>query len=61
MDDQHIEATVKELKLRIHKQRLALELTYPKKDVIVEEQEQEQVQKQDGLSKLADSLRPRSR
>jgi len=59
MDDQHIEATVKELKLRIHKQRLALELTYPKKDVIVEEQEQ--VQKQDGLSKLADSLRPRSR
>jgi hypothetical protein len=59
MDDQHIEATVKELKLRIHKQRLALELTYPKKDVIVEEQVQ--VQKQDGLSKLADSLRPRSR
>jgi hypothetical protein len=57
MDDQHIEATVKELKLRIHKQRLALELTYPKKDVIIEEQ----VQKQDGLSKLADSLRPRSR
>jgi hypothetical protein len=59
MDDQHIEATVKELKLRIHKQRLALELTYPKKDVIIEEQAQ--VQKQDGLSKLADSLRPRSR
>ena len=59
MDDQHIEATVKELKLRIHKQRLALELTYPKKDVIIEEQVQ--VQKQDGLSKLADSLRPRSR
>ena len=59
MDDQHIEATVKELKLRIQKQRLALELTYPKKDVIIEEQAQ--VQKQDGLSKLADSLRPRSR
>ena len=55
MDDQHIEATVKELKLRIHKQRLALELTYPKKDVIIEEQ------LDDGLSKLADSLRPRSR
>lgn len=57
MDDQHIEATVKELKLRIHKQRLALELTYPKKDVTIEEQVQ--VQKQDKLSELADSLRPR--
>ena len=61
MDDQHIEATIKELRLRIHKQRLALELTYPKKDVIIEEQVQvqEQVQEQDGLSKIADSLRPR--
>lgn len=59
MDDQHIEATIKELRLRIHKQRLALELTYPKKDVTIEEQVQEQVQEQDGLSKIADSLRPR--
>lgn len=59
MDDSQTEQIVKELKHRIHTQRQALELTYPKKDVTIEEQIQ--VQKQDRLSKLADSLRPRRR
>lgn len=59
MEDHYIEHIVEELRSRIKAQRQALELTYPKKDVTIEEQIQ--VQKQDGLSKLADSLRPRRR
>lgn len=59
MDNDYIEQTIKDLKSRIHAQRQALELTYPKKDVSIKEQIQKQPDQE--LANLADSLRPRSK
>jgi len=57
MEDPYIEHIVEELRSRIKAQRQALELTYTKKDVTMEEQVQKQPDQE--LANLADSLRPR--